>query len=87
MFLETESEKINVGMESMFSRSRWLVCVICSFFFGLFGAISMAYESSQAKGQIGAVSDQHTYTTATAMCDPYPTERGQGLNLCPHGYW
>ena len=27
------------------------------------------------------------YTTATATLDPYPTERGQELNLHPHGYW
>ena len=27
------------------------------------------------------------YTTATATRDPSPTEQGQGLNPCPHGYW
>ena len=26
------------------------------------------------------------YTTATAILGPYPTEEGQGSNLCPHGY-
>ena len=27
-----------------------------------------------------------TYTTATAMSDPEPSEQGQGSNPCPHGY-
>ena len=27
------------------------------------------------------------YTTATAISDPQPTERGQESHLCPHGYW
>ena len=51
----------------------------------------VAYESSQASGWIGAVPQpqQHwiqatsvTYVPQlTAMPDPYPTEKGQGLNL------
>ena len=60
----------------------------------------MAYGSSQARGQIGAVaaglrqSDSNTGSEPrlqptpqlTATQDPQPTERGQGTNLHPHGY-
>ena len=46
-----------------------------SFFwsFCLFRAALMAHGGSQAR------------VPATAMLDPQPTERGQGLNLHPHG--
>ena len=30
-------------------------------------------------------AESATYTTATAMPDPQPTERAQGLNPQPHG--
>ena len=42
-----------------------------------------SYGGSQARGSIGAVAT--AYATATAMQVPQPTERGQGLNLQPHG--
>ena len=38
----------------------------------------MANGSSQARGQIRAAAE--TDATAMAIPDPYPTERGQGLN-------
>ena len=44
----------------------------------LFRAAPEAYVSSQARGQ--------PTPQLTAMPDPWPTERGQGLNLHPHGY-
>ena len=52
-------------------------------------AAPMAYGSSQARGLIGAIAA--AYTTATqdlsvARPDPQPTEQGQALNACPHGY-
>ena len=65
-----------------------------------FRAKPTAYEGSQARGQIGATaaglghshsntgSEPHLRPTPQlmAMPDPYePTERGQGLNLQPHG--
>ena len=37
-------------------------------FFHLFGAASMAYESFQARGQIGTAAE--TYAAATATLDP-----------------
>ena len=62
-------------------------------------AAPAAYGGSQARGLIRAVaaglcqshsnagSEQHLQPTPqlTAMPDPQPTERGQGLNLQPHG--
>ena len=61
----------------------------------------MAYGGSQARGLIGAedASLCHSHSNAgfkarlqptpqhTAMPDPQPTEKGQGLNLHPHGCW
>ena len=60
----------------------------------------MAYGGSQAGGQVRATaaSLHHSHSNAgsklrlqptpqlTATRDPLPTERGQGLNLQPHGY-
>ena len=60
----------------------------------------MAYGDSQARDPIGAdaagLHQSHSNAGSelrlrptpqlTAMLDPYPTERGQGLNPCPHGY-
>ena len=60
----------------------------------------MAYGGSQARGPIGAVAAglHHSRNNAgseprlrptplfTATLDPSPTERGQALNLHPHGY-
>jgi len=60
----------------------------------------MAYGGSQARGRIGAVAtglrQSHSNTGSepclqptpqlTATLDPQPTEKGQGLNPCPHGY-
>ena len=57
------------------------------------------YGSSQARGLIEAVAaglrQSHSNARSepslqptpqlTATLDPYPTERGQGLNLQPHG--
>ena len=59
----------------------------------------MAYGGSQSRGQIGAVAAglRHSHSNGrskphlqptpqlTAMPDPLPTERGQGLNWHPHG--
>ena len=61
----------------------------------------MTYGGSQARGQIGAVAAglHHSHSNAgselclqptphlTATMDPQPTERGQGLNPHPHGYY
>ena len=60
----------------------------------------MAYAGSQAWDQIGAAaaSLHHSHSNMgseprlqpvprlTATLDPEPTDRGQGLNLRPHGY-
>ena len=60
----------------------------------------VAYESSQARGRIGAAAAglHHSHSNAgselslrstpqlTATSDPQPTDRGQGSNLHPHGY-
>ena len=60
----------------------------------------MAYGSSQARGQIGAIAAylRHSHSNAgpklclrptpqlMATPDPQLTEQGQGLNPCPHGY-
>ena len=53
-------------------------------FFGLFRATPMAYGNSQARGRIGAVGA--ACATVVTTWDPLPTEQGQGLNLCLHGY-
>ena len=69
-------------------------------FFAFFRATPAAYGSSQARGQIRAitVSLRHSYSNSgsephlqstpqlTATPDSQPTERGQGLNPQPHGY-
>ena len=70
------------------------------FFFCLFRAASGAYGSFHARGWIGATaaglpqshskagSEPHLWPTPQlmAMLDLEFTERGQGLNLHPHGY-
>ena len=70
------------------------------FFFGLLRAVSMAYGSSQAWGQIGAAaaSLHHNLSNVgskphlrsiphlTAVPDPQPTEQGQGSNPYLHGW-
>ena len=70
------------------------------FSFGPFRAATAAYGSSQARGGMGAtaVGLHHSHRNAgsepslqatpklRATPDPYPTERGQGLKLSPHGY-
>ena len=69
------------------------------FFFCLFMADPVAYGGSQARGPIRAIvaglRHSHSHTASelhlrptpqlTATPDPYPTERGQGANLRPHG--
>ena len=67
------------------------------FIFCLFRATPVTYGGSQARGLIGAIAVglRHSHarseprlqptTTAHATPDPYPTERGQGLNPQPHG--
>ena len=65
------------------------------FFFWLFRAAPTAYRNSQPRGQIRATSHSiagskpHLQPTPQllATLDPQPIERGQGLNLHPHGYW
>ena len=57
----------------------------------------MAYGGSQARGQIGAIaaglhhsnggSELHLQLTPQVMAMLYPTERGQGSNLRPRGYY
>ena len=73
-----------------------LFCFVCL----LWGATLAAYGSSHAWGKIGAAAASlcHSHSNAgselclqaitqlTAMLDSQPTERGQGLNLHPHGY-
>ena len=70
------------------------------FFFNLFRATPVAYEGSQARGQMGAIAAllHHSHSNLgselhlrsrpqlTAMPDPQPTEQGQRWNLHPHGY-
>ena len=70
------------------------------FYFLVFRAAPTACGGSQARGQTGAtaVGPHHSHSNAwielhlqptpqlTAMPDPRPTERGQGLNPHPHGY-
>ena len=70
------------------------------FRFAFFRASPMAHGSSQTRGLIGAAAASlcHSHSNArskphlqltpqlTAMPDPYSTEKGQGSNLCPHGY-
>ena len=65
----------------------------------IFRTTPMAYESTQARGQIGATaaslhhsysnlgSEPHLWPTPQlmAMLDPQPTKRGQGWNPHPHG--
>ena len=60
----------------------------------------MAYESSQARGRMGAAAADlcHSHSNAgsephlqtipqlTAKLDSYPTDPGQRSNPCPHGY-
>ena len=67
--------------------------------FAIFWATPAAYGSSQARGQIRAVATglRQSHSNAGSkpclqptpqlmvMLDPQPTERGQGLNLQPHG--
>ena len=70
-------------------------CGISSSLFMLFRATPTASGSSQAKGQIRAIaaSLHHSHSKPrlrptpqlTAIPDPQPTERGQGLNPHPHG--
>ena len=68
--------------------------------FSPFRAAPVARGGSQAEGPVGGVaaflcqgpsntrSEQHLKPTPQlrATPDPQPTERGQGLILCPHGY-
>jgi len=76
-----------------------LTCLLMmSFFF--FMAAPTAYGNSLARGQIKATaaglhhshsnvgSEPHLWPTPQLMVlpDPWPTERGQGWNLYPHGY-
>ena len=70
------------------------------FIFLLFRAAPMAYGSSQARVELGATaaglhhshssegSEPHLQPTPqlSSTPDPWPTERGQGLNTHPHGY-
>ena len=67
--------------------------------FAIYLAAPAKYGGSQARGRIRAVApglrqshsntgtEPHLQPTPqlTAMPDPQPTERGQGVNLCPHG--
>ena len=71
------------------------------FLFGLFRAAPAACGHSQAWGQIGAAAAGLHHSHSNARSEPHlrpspqlmatpdsrPTERGQGSNLCPQGYW
>ena len=75
-------------------------CCVVFFLFLPFRTTPMAYGRSQARGWIGAVasglchshsnarSEPHPWPTPQfmAMLDPWPTERGQGSNVHPHGH-
>ena len=77
-----------------------IIIIIIIIIILLFRAVPLAYESSQATDQIRAVvaslHDSHsnaesklplwTIPQLTAVPDPQPTERGQGVNPRPHGY-
>ena len=83
-----------------------VICFLCSLkinmllSFFLFRAAPAAYESSQARGWIGAIaaglyhshsnvgSKLHMWPTPqlTAMPDPLPPKQGHGSNPYPHGY-
>ena len=70
------------------------------FFPPLFRATPLAYGGFQARGLIRATAAGHSHSRSnactepclqptpqiTAMPDPEPTERGQGLNWHPHGH-
>ena len=89
--------------DSLFCRLKVHFWVHMGFFLGgrgLFKAIPMAYESSQATGGSGAAaanlyhshsctgSEPHLQPTPQLVTTPdsQPTERRQGWNLHPHGY-
>ena len=63
------------------------------FFFLFLRAAPAAHGSSQARGLIGATAAglHHSHSNArskpkfTGTPDPQSTERGQGVNLQPHG--
>ena len=73
--------------------------VVC--LFGVFRVAPTVYGGSQARGQIGtaAAGLHHRHSNAgSELClrptpqprgrlDPQPTERGQGSNLHPHGFY
>ena len=79
--------------------SPYIFLVFIYLFFVFSRATLAAYGGSQARGLIGttAASLHHRHSHArsephlqptpqpTATLDPSPTERGQGLNLQPHG--
>ena len=76
-----------------------IVSTFSLYFFAFSRATPMAYGGSQARGLIGAVAtglrQSHSNVGSeprlqptpqlTAMLDPQPTERGQGLNPQPQG--
>ena len=80
------------------SDANWISGVWVFFFF-FFRAIPVAYGGSQARGRIRAATTSlhHSHSNARsephlqpalqlkAIPDPEPTDRGQGLNLHPHG--
>ena len=69
-------------------------------FFVFFRAVPMAYGGSQARDRSGAAAAglHHSHSSVgsgpclsptpqpMAMPNTQPVGRGQGLNLCPHGY-
>ena len=44
----------------------------------------LAFITTTPKQDLSHVCDLHY--NSRAMLDPLPTEQGQGLNPCPHGY-
>ena len=75
--------------------------VVLGFFFLVFRVTPAAYGSSQGRGWIetSAASLHHSHSNTrlephlqptpqlTAMLDPRPAKKGQGLNPHSHGYW
>ena len=92
------SSSLNVWLNLPVKPSGPGLLFVGSFFFCRFRAF-VAHEGSQAGGRIGAAaasrrhshsilgSESHLWPTPQLMAapDPWPAERGQGSNLCPHG--
>ena len=61
-----------------------LICFYLLFVFVFLGPHPLHVEVPRLEG--GGEWQLPAYTRATATPDPQATERGQGSNVCPHGY-